>query len=178
MLFEGDLKNVMDDLYTVFLTGAKIVSAAAAPKTMGPWEAERLKTVKFYIDLAHSLDPELIFDVCLSDQMTPTAALVQVPAEAFAAFGLPAEERPFDAEKCDDPTERKLWLYARAKMYRAAGFESLTLGADTPAEVADKLREIAPIVSVGAMAAVAEDPRVTDPVAIAEKWIAQKQKEQ
>ncbi|MBE6953032.1 MAG: hypothetical protein E7452_05715 [Ruminococcaceae bacterium] len=177
-MFEGDLKNVMDDLYTVFLTGAKIVSAAAAPKTMGPWEAERLKTVKFYIDLAHSLDPELIFDVCLSDQMTPTAALVQVPAEAFAAFGLPVEERPFDAEKCDDPTERKLWLYARAKMYRDAGFESLTLGADTPVEVVEKLKTITPIVSVGAMAAAAEDPCVTDPVAIAEKWIAQKQKEQ
>ena len=47
-MFEGDLKNVMDDLYTVFLTGAKIVARAAVPGSMGPWEAERLKTVKFY----------------------------------------------------------------------------------------------------------------------------------
>lgn len=177
-MFEGDLKNVMDDLYTVFLTGAKIVSSAAAPKTMGPWEAERLKTVKFYIDLAHSLDPELIFDVCLSAEMAATADLVRVPAEAFAAFGLPVEERNFDAAKREEPTERKLWLYARAMLYRNAGFESLTLSADTPAEVADKLRAITPIVSVGTLAVSAEDPRATDPVAIAEKWIAQKQKEQ
>lgn len=177
-MFDGDLKNVMDDLYTVFLTGAKIVSAAAVPKTMGPWEAERLKTVKFYIDLAHSLDPELIFDVCLSDEMAPTAAFVSVPAEAFAALGLPAEVRNFDAAKRDDPTERKLWLYTRAMLYRKAGFESLTLGANTPGEVADKLRAITPIVSVGVPAVSAEDPRTTDPVAIAEKWIAQKQKEQ
>ncbi|MBR5520293.1 MAG: hypothetical protein IKU55_06200 [Clostridia bacterium] len=177
-MFEGDLKNVMDDLYTVFLTGAKVIAASAAPKSMGPWEAERLKTIRFYIDLAHSLDPELVFDVVISDKIAPTIDLVNIPAEAFAAFGLAAENRTFDYAKKDDETERKLWFYTRAKLYRDAGFESLTFGEGVPTEVVELFHANTPLVSVGALGVTAEDPKTTDPVAIAEKWITQKQKEQ
>lgn len=175
-LFDGDFKQTMSGLRTVFHTGAKIVARAAAPKKMGSWDQERFKLMQFYITLAHGEDPELIFDAFLTADIQPTVAAFRVPEEAFALLNRPVEERHFDAARLTEPDERTLWYVARALQFAQAGFESVTLDEAIPEEVERILRRRLPLVFRGAIPSavqLSEEPED----ALLYRWTAEKQRE-
>lgn len=175
-LFDGDFKQTMNGLHTVFRTGAKIVARAAAPKKMGIWDLERFKLMQFYITLAHGEDPELIFDAFLTADIQPTVAAFHVPAEAFALLNRPVEDRRFDRERLDDPAERTLWYLTRALQLEQAGFESITLDETIPDEVEQILRKRLPLVFRGTIpSAVHLKDEPED--ALLYRWTAEKQRE-
>lgn len=172
-LFDSDFKNAMSDLRTVFNTGAKIILHASAPKRAGDWDAQRLIFTKFYIDLAHSLDPELIFDAYITDHISPTIRYIPIPAAVFEAFGLPVQKRFFDP--AGDETEKKLWYYFRATQFMDAGFESISLAPGIPAEVADMIAKRAVLVLREEPACA--DIRKENEETIKNRWITEKQRE-
>ena len=172
-MFDGDFKNVMTDLHTVFNTGAKIVLHATAPRRAGDWDAQRLVFAKFYIDLARSLDPELIFNAYITDRISSTVCYISIPAFVFEAFGLAPENRCFDP--AGDELEQKMWYYFRAMQFLDAGFESISLAPGIPQQVAD-------MISGKAVLVFREEPACADLTAddeetIKNRWITQKQRE-
>lgn len=172
-MFDGDFKNVMMNLHTIFNTGAKIILHSTAPKTAGDWDAQRLKFTKFYIDLAHSLDPELIFDAYITDCISPTVCYIPIPTAVFEAFGLVPETRCFDPT--GDDAERKLWYYFRAMQFLDAGFESITLAPGISEDIAAMVKKRAVLV-------FREEPAAADlgsesEETIKNRWITEKQRE-
>lgn len=175
-MFDSDFKNVMANLRTVFNTGAKIVYHASAPKKAGDWDTQRLVFMKFYIDLAHSVDPELIFDAYLTDRISQTVAYIPIPASIFEAFSLPIENRCFEPSRmCYDETERKLWYYFRATAFIDAGFESISLAPEIPKQIAAMLENRIPLVLTAEIEAA--NPKREAQEDIKNRWIAEKQRE-
>ena len=172
-MFDGDFKNAMADLRTVFNTGAKVILHATAPKRAGDWDAQRLTFTKFYIDLARSLDPELIFDAYITDHISPTVHYISIPGSVFAAFGLPAESRCFDPAGSEQ--EQKMWYYFRAMQFMDAGFESISFAPGIPEDVVAMVAEKAVMV-------FREEPACADiqkecEEVIKNRWITEKQRE-
>ena len=172
-MFDGDFKKAMADLHTVFNTGAKIVLHATAPKTAGDWDAQRLNFTRFYIGLARSLDPELIFDAYITDRISPTIRYIAIPAFIFEAFGLQPEDRCFDP--AGGELEQKMWYYFRATQFLDAGFESISLAPGISQDVADMIAQKA--VLVFREEPVCADLKVDDEETIKNRWITQKQRE-
>ncbi|MBE6938325.1 MAG: hypothetical protein E7460_07235 [Ruminococcaceae bacterium] len=176
-IFRDDFRHVPAELRTVFLTGAKVVKNAIAPATMGDWDDQRLEFVKFYTDLAHSLDPELIFDAVVSADIHPTVEYISVSPLAFEKLGRTPEKRKFCFAAMNTSEERELWYVHRALQFKAAGFDSLTFESGVPQKVIDLFAEDTPLVFTSRTHPGAKSPSEEDPVAIAEAWITQKQLE-
>ncbi|MBR4941349.1 MAG: hypothetical protein IKZ19_05065 [Clostridia bacterium] len=177
-IFRSDFKHVPRELHTVFLTGAKVIANAYAPKTMGNWDDSRLDFVRYYTELAHRLDPELIFDAYISDSIHQTVEFISVSPEAFIKLGRTPEKRKFDFSKMNTPEERELWFCHRALQFKNAGFDSLTFGKNVPESIVSLFAAETPLVFIEGELSKFKDPNSESPVAIAECWIAQKQSEQ
>lgn len=97
----------------------------------------------------HETDPEIIFQACLFEYVSPDVNNLPIPAWVFEAFGLPVEERCFNSRemvKRLDPSaeirwggngggvpmvnnqETQLWFYYLARTYIDMGCEALHLG--------------------------------------------------
>ena len=176
-LFRDDFKNVPADLHTVFLTGAKVVANAYAPKTMGDWDDQRLEFVRFYTELAHRIDPELIFDAYITDLIHPTVEYIKVSPEAFRKLGLVPEDRKFSFALMNTDAERQLWFCHRALQFKAAGFDCLTFGKNVPKKIVDLFAGETPLVFHGCPIENTRSTETETPLEIAEYWIGQKQLE-
>lgn len=173
-IFRGDYKHVMSELRTLFYIGAKFVSSAAAPKVCGDWDIRLGEWMKFYINLAHSVDPELIFDAYISSEIDYGVGYIDIPEYVFEAFGLPTENRKFNYASMTD-LERKMWYFYRGMQFIAAGFESLTFDNEIPKDVTDMFKDKALMVFRGEL----DLPclATVNPDTIKNVWIAQKQNE-
>ena len=176
-LFRDDFKNVPSDLHTVFLTGAKVIANAYAPKTMGDWDDQRLTFISFYTELAHKIDPELIFDAYITDEIHKTVEYVKISPEAFEKLGLAPENRKFSFALMDTETERELWFCHRALQFKAAGFDCLTFGEKVPKKIVELFKKETPLVFHGCVIENTRSPETETPLAIAEYWVGQKQLE-
>jgi hypothetical protein len=176
-LFRDDFKNVPSDLHTVFLTGAKVVANAYAPKTMGDWDDQRLEFIRFYTELAHKLDPELIFDAYITDEIHKTVEYIKISPEAFAKLGLTPENRKFNFSLMNTEAERELWFCHRALQFKAAGFDCLTFGENVPKKIVDIFAKETPLVFFGKGIENTKSLETETPLAIAEYWVGQKQLE-
>ena len=143
--FLGDLDHTMDDLYMIFKTGAKMVSRATTPWLMGGFEYENYDEIARLIRLAHTADPDLIFENCIFEIVWKSVGEIRIPPETFLAFGLEPEDRCFRYEDMifedgryhwgedsavPDLTrmETQLWFYFRACWFIDQGYESLHFG--------------------------------------------------
>jgi len=99
------------------------------------------------LDLVHRTDPDIIFEACIFECVTPDVEQIAIPPHVFEAFDLPVEERCFDYESMcfPDGTYRNQWgenasvpdmtrietrmfFYHRACRYIDLGYEALHLG--------------------------------------------------
>jgi hypothetical protein len=98
-----------------------------------------------YIQHAHQLDDQLIFQGTLFEFITSDVEKVAIPAFIFSAFGLPTEERHFnfremlnmncyDEEQSEvgvpdlNKLEARMWYYYVATLYIDIGCEAIHLG--------------------------------------------------
>ena len=176
-LFRDDFKHVPSDLHTIFLTGAKVVANAYAPKTMGDWDDQRLEFVRFYTELAHKIDPELIFDAYITDEIHKTVEYIKISPAAFEKLGLVPENRKFNFSLMNTEAERELWFCHRALQFKAAGFDCLTFGEKVPAKIVELFAKETPLVFFGKGIENTKSPESETPLAIAEYWVGQKQLE-
>lgn len=131
-------------LRTILYTGAKYVSRAAScwvpsKEYVAKWPAQ-----KEFLSLAHSYDPDIIFEACIFENVTAAVNEIVIPQYVFEAFGLPIEQRNFSYEKMQFPdgtyveenscipdvtqTETQLFFYYRMCEYIKCGFESFHMG--------------------------------------------------
>lgn len=171
-MFNGDFKNVMRDLRTVYATGAKLVVGSCSPREAGEWDEQRLELAKWYIELAHSVDPELIFDAYIGSYIGEGASYIEVPEQVLSAFGLPCEKRRFDFSR---QNEDKLWYFFRARQFLDAGFESLSFDRCIPREIRAMFDGGLALVFMGEPDAA--ELSVESEEAICSRWTEEKQRE-
>ncbi len=137
-----------DDVRLIRNTGAKFIGRA-----IYRWNGEsRLNDADFWngakqlIERVHAFDPDVIFQGCLFETISPGVNRVKIPAWVFTDFGLPVEDRTFSYEamlnrngqmvrhwaraSVPDITrlETQLWFYYLAGAYIDLGCEALHLG--------------------------------------------------
>jgi len=137
-----------DDVRLIRNIGAKFIGRA-----IYRWNGEsRLNDPNFWtdarslIDKVHAFDPDVIFQGCLFETISPEVNLVRIPSWVFTDFGLPIEDRMFSYEamlnkdgklvnhwgrtSVPDVTAREtqLWFYYLAGSYIKIGCEALHLG--------------------------------------------------
>jgi hypothetical protein len=137
-----------DDLRLIKNIGAKFIGRA-----IYRWNGEsRLNDPSFWTDAraliekVHSFDPDVIFQGCLFETVSPDVNRVKIPSWVLADFGLAVEDRTFSYEamlnqegrlvnhwgraSVPDVTrlETQLWFYFLAGSYIDLGCEALHLG--------------------------------------------------
>lgn len=143
------LTDFEENLRMALYTGAKYINRAVANSSFYPSvsELDLHALYKEYIDRAHEIDPELIFEAGIFEACGPLTNEFAIPAYVFQAFQLPVEQRNFDYTKmvyedghymdtgrdgmCTPDmshVETQMWFYYRATLYIDAGFEGLHLG--------------------------------------------------
>lgn len=139
--------QVMENIRMIFNTGAKMVSRALTPWVMHGGDCKLYEKCKYYIDLVHSADPEIIFESCIFETVFTSVEQIKIPPETFKAFGLPVEDRCFSYKAMLFPDgrfidfwgpggsipdmtrlETQMWFYYRACLYIDYGFECLHFG--------------------------------------------------
>lgn len=140
----GDLT---DNIRMLKSTGAKYVG-----RSICLWGGEANLLANFerarqQVPQVHAADPEMILEACIFEIVTADVEQVPVPAWAFTALGLPAEQRNFRYEAILYPlqqrtrswgrhggvpdvsqTETQLWFYFLARSYIDLGFEGIHWG--------------------------------------------------
>ncbi|MET3877591.1 hypothetical protein [Chitinophaga sp. OAE865] len=141
--------NKEDDIRLISNTGAKFIGRA-----IYRWGGEAVLNNKDYLDNAkrlveevHKNDPDVIFQAALFEQISEQVNTIPVPAWAFRALGLAAENRHFryadmlntkgklvdhwsKGNSVPDITrvETRLWFMFLAGTYMEVGCEALHLG--------------------------------------------------
>ena len=141
--------NKEDDIRLIHNIGAKFIGRA-----IYRWGGESVLNNRDYLDNArrlveevHKTDPEIIFQAALFEQISEQVNTIPIPAWAFKALGLPAENRHFryddmlnlkgklvdhwsKGNSVPDITrkETQLWFMFLAGTYMDVGCESLHLG--------------------------------------------------
>lgn len=105
-----------------------------------------LSYAKNLIDKLHAFDPDIIFQACLFEYVSPHVNKLKIPAWVFSDFGLPAADRTFSCDsmlKRNGPRilmgsrggvpminnlETRLWFYYLAVSYINIGCEAFHLG--------------------------------------------------
>lgn len=127
-------------------TGAKYVQRAGGAWHPSAWD-ETGGNLAGIVERLHAIDPEIIFEACIFECITPAVNDIAIPEEVFKAFGLTPENRNFDFEKMVFPSghglgqwgentgipditqiEAQMFFYHRARFYIDSGFEALHLG--------------------------------------------------
>lgn len=141
----------LDDIRMLQNIGAKFIG-----RSIYRWSEESqlgnpdfLNYAKRLIELMHDYDPEIIFQACLFEHVSPDVNNLEIPAWVFEAFNLPVEKRNFNSlemVKRTNPNaeirwggrgggvpminnlETQLWYYFQAKSYIDIGCEAFHLG--------------------------------------------------
>lgn len=143
----SDIKQFEEDIRFLTNVGAKYVQRAG-----GEWiptlEREAVyPTVEKMFKIAHEKDPDIIFEAAVFECITEEISEIPVPAWVFEAFGLPVEERRFNAKACYFPdgwgkdahgatmhapdvtqVETQMFFYYKACKYINLGYEALHMG--------------------------------------------------
>ena len=136
-----------DDIRMLINIGAKYIG-----RSIYRWSEESkfndpefLAYAKRLIERMHQLDPEIVFQACLFESVSPDVNNLPIPAWVFEAFDLPAEQRNFRASemtkrpnnaaapmggRCPlvNNLETKFWFYFLGKSYIDIGIEAFHLG--------------------------------------------------
>lgn len=140
-----------DDIRMIQNIGAKFIGRA-----IYRWSEESKlgdpEFIQYARELAarmHKVDPEMIFQGCLFEHVSPNVNNLAIPAWVFQAFNLPVEKRNFNSAamvRRKDPNakiqwgergggvpmvnnlETQLWYYFLARTYIDLGCEALHLG--------------------------------------------------
>ena len=147
--YDGNAPYAEDDERMVINVGAKFVG-----RSIYMWGKDDninntsfLSQAKTKIDRMHLLDPEIIFQACIFEIVTPYVNNVTIPAYVFQAFDLPIEDRNFryadmynishngqwggvSKGSAPDVTriETRLWYYYLATQYINIGIEAIHWG--------------------------------------------------
>lgn len=105
-----------------------------------------LNYAKNLIDTLHAFDPDIIFQACLFEYVSPDVNKLKIPAWVFSGLGLPAADRTFSCDSMlrrNEPRipmgsrggvpmitnlETRLWFYYLAVSYINIGCEAFHLG--------------------------------------------------
>lgn len=140
----GDLD---DNIRMLGFTGAKYIG-----RSICLWGGEgnllqNFERAKRQLPQLHAIDPEMIFEACIFEIVTPEVEQVPVPDWAFTALGLPVEKRNFRYDAMLYPLpqrkrswgssggvpdvsqpETQIWFYFLAASYIDLGFEGIHWG--------------------------------------------------
>jgi hypothetical protein len=144
----GTYPYYQDDIRMIKETGAKFIGRA-----IYRWGGESLlnssefwNDAKRLVNDMHAFDPDIVFQACLFEIITPDVNKVPIPAWVFNDFNLPIESRNFSYDamlnekgvmvnhwgKSSVPdisrTETKLWFYFLAGSYINIGCEAFHIG--------------------------------------------------
>ncbi|MBQ8751761.1 MAG: hypothetical protein IJZ13_01505 [Clostridia bacterium] len=144
---EGTPEFVMCNIRMILNTGVKYVGRAGCNWSPSLAAIEDLVNVKGYIDYAHSIDPDIVFEACIFECIGQSVNEIAIPAWVFEAFGLTPENRNFRFDKMRFPDgtylnqwgngtsvpditqqETQMFFYFLACSYIDAGFEALHMG--------------------------------------------------
>jgi hypothetical protein len=134
-----------DDVRMIHNLGAKFIGRA-----IYRWGEESklgdpafLEHAKKLVDSVHAVDPEIIFQGCLFEQVSADINKLKIPTWVFEDFGLPLEDRTFSRAEIIKRTgkgggrggvpiinnlETRLWFYYLAVSYIKIGCEAFHLG--------------------------------------------------
>lgn len=138
-----------DDIRLIKNIGAKFIG-----RSIYRWggesrlnEPEFWNTAKKLIDTIHAFDPEVIFQGCLFEMISPDVNKVAIPSWVFKDFGIPVEHRDFSIEAMESKNgkfvhhwggrgsvpditnlETQLWFYYLAGSFINIGCEAFHLG--------------------------------------------------
>ncbi len=146
-LFETDTATMDEGLRAMLNTGAKYIMrsiAEWAPDLSGEGRYEHFKE---WLEKAHDIDPEIIFEACIFETTGPNIDGITIPKYVCDAFGVKYTGRSFDhtltlhsdnygrnrwAKNLHVPditkTETQMFIYYKATRYIDMGIESLHLG--------------------------------------------------
>lgn len=128
-------------------TGAKYICRAAHCWVPSANDYATYPAQRRFIEKIHKIDPEVVFEACLFENVNHLVETIAIPPYVFNEFGLPVEERCFSLEKmifpdglhweliqknCGVPditqTEAKMFFFYRACEYIKLGYEALHMG--------------------------------------------------
>lgn len=128
-------------------TNAKYIQRAATCWIATLEDFDSYKEQKAFIDDMHGIDPDIIFEACIFENVTFKVNDIPIPDWIFRDFGLAVEKRNFSFEKMCFPSgkylgqwgentsvpditriETMMFMYYRACEYIKAGFEGLHMG--------------------------------------------------
>ncbi|MCA9265363.1 MAG: hypothetical protein KDA60_15995 [Planctomycetales bacterium] len=137
-----------DDIRLIHHLGAKLIGRA-----IYRWNGEsRLNDPTFWsgaqslITQVHQVDPDVIFQACLFETISPEVGQVPIPAWVFQEFQLPVAQRTFQYDAMLNPDgklvrhwgrssvpditriETQMWFFYLARAYIDLGCEALHLG--------------------------------------------------
>jgi len=143
----GTPEFVMGNIRMILNTGVKYVGRAGCNWSPSPTAIADLVNVKSYIDYAHRIDPDIVFEACIFECIGQEVNQIAIPAWVFEAFGLAPENRNFSYDKMLFPAgnwvnqwgagrsvpditqqETQMFFYFLARSYIDAGFEALHMG--------------------------------------------------
>ncbi len=144
---EGTDEFVQCNLRMILNTGVKYAGRAGCNWEVCPAAINDLVNVKAYIDQAHAVDPDILFEACIFECIATKLNGIPVPPWAFEAFGLTPENRNFRYDEmlfpdgtyvdhwepgCSVPDitrqETRIFFYFLGRSYIDAGFEALHMG--------------------------------------------------
>jgi len=137
-----------DDIRLIRNIGAKFIGRSIYRWGQESWlnDPAFLAYARKMVDTVHAFDPEVVFQGCLFEQVSPDVNNLKIPPWVFTDFGLPVEDRTFS---CDamikrqgggsnrpgrrggvpiiNNLETRLWFYYLAVSYISVGCESFHL---------------------------------------------------
>lgn len=136
-----------DDIRMLANIGAKFIGRAAFAWHVPPNDDAHFQEVERAARQVHEVDPEIILQAAIFENITPQVNNVAVPGWVFEEFGLQLEARNFRYEAmlfADDHfvdhfapgnsvpdmtrLETRMWFFYRAKRYIDAGCEAIHFG--------------------------------------------------
>lgn len=139
--------NFDDNLRMLRDVGAKFIGRSVCLWGGESRFHERLAEARRQTPKVHAADPDIVLQACIFEIVTTEVDSLTVPDWAFAALGLPAEQRRFRYADMLYPdgrfrdhwrqgqsvpdisrTETKLWFYFQGVSYIDAGCEAIHLG--------------------------------------------------
>ena len=152
-LDELNIDKFDESLRMILYTGAKYINRAVGDSAFIPnlEEISRHGLYRQLIDMAHSYDPDIIFEACVFEACHINMTKIKIPEYVFEYFELPYEDRCFDntAMFYDDghnvnvfddliggwvsfpdlsKLETQMWFFYRCTSFIDAGFDAIHFG--------------------------------------------------
>ena len=146
-LFDGSTISLHEETRMMFNIGAKYISRATLPWTVGAFEEELFENCKSQIEQIHTIDSDIILEACIFETTCKGVEEIEIPDTVFKAFHLTPIKRNFSYQdmlfsngrhlnqlgadiSVPDITklETQLFLFYRGCYFIDMGFEGLHWG--------------------------------------------------